>query len=179
MDRDTSYGTPERPSPLPTECSAMDSSFASLLGHRSPTSATSITDRFIPRRNAATAQEVFSISTLGSPPSKEIVDFTESEKDQLIYSAILEQRILNLDGMHPSPTEGLTARPRTHGRILSFGHHKDTQTVTTLPTLEDETDSGPRDSRIVRFVQETRRVSRTPYKILDAPGVVDDFYKVL
>lgn len=174
MEHDGSFGTPKRPSQPPTECSASDSPFASLTGLRSPHSEVSFTDRFIPRRSVANPQEVFSMQNLGSPFSKEIVDFTESEKDQLIYSALLEQRILNLDG--PSPPEG-SARPRTHGRILSFGQRRDGNPGVSLPSLDSEADVIQNNSRIVRFVQETRRVPRTPYKILDAPGVVDDFYK--
>ena len=115
---------------------------------------------------------------LGSPPAKEIVDFTESEKDQLIYGALLEQRILNIDGINSTSLEGLSAKTRTHARILSFSQRQDPSSAIPVPPADLDVGNGANNSRIVRFVQETRRVPRTPYKILDAPGVVDDFYKV-
>ena len=152
----------------------------SLNIFKTPTSETSLNDRFIPRRNTPLSQELFNIQNRESPISKDIVDFTESEKDQLIYSSILEQKILNFEGQNNffSLQNSSSKIKKTGSRFLNFGCRKENQNELNYLPGEKDLNSSIINNNVVKFIQETRKIAKIPFKILDAPGVVDDFYKV-
>lgn len=140
-------------------------------------------DRFIPRRNTPLSQDLFNIHQDDNILSKDIVDCSESEKDQLIFRSVLEQNFL---GMHQSHNE-INCFDNNHSfydsrakpKILNFGSPKENQSLINLPSNNLTCTDPVFNNSLVKFIKETRKISKIPYKVLDAPGVVDDFYKVI
>ena len=58
-------------------------------------------------------------------------------------------------------------------RLLNFSDKKGK--VNPEENMENEADEY-RESKVLKSIRNMRRIQKTPYKVLDAPGLTDDFY---
>ncbi len=162
-------------------------------------------DRFIPKRGSAIARQLFNIpeAVLASP--SDISNKNEKEQNCLIFENILEQTLLQLsfdpksETLKEQPEQSMLslAGGSNHGsksaksnntpikkmneqqlvvkrpKVLTFSDKKDSRKT-------KETFSGEHlmESKMIQSIRNMRKISKTPYKVLDAPGLLDDFYQV-
>ena len=171
------YTTPKKENPNLKEENTPNKTIPSLTCLQLTTPDTTKNDRFIPHRNTPQSQDIYSICRNERLLSKEIVDFTESEKDQLIYDTILEQNILNFPQTQFISNSKDPNQPLMHN-FLSFGQKKENTRTSVFPEDESEEEGLLYSNRIIKQIQESRRIPKVPFKVLDAPGITDDFYTV-
>ena len=154
-------------------------------------------DRFIPHRGSAISRQLFNMpETLLASPS-DVSNKNEREQNSLIFENLLEQQLLNLQGEQVSEMlqEAADSRvapsaPLPPGKLLKMQttpvkKMQDQPLIIKRPKLlsfsdrkEKEEPQGMFDSKVIQSIRNMRRISRAPYKILDAPGLLDDFYQV-
>jgi hypothetical protein len=161
-------------------------------------------DRFIPHRGSAISRQLFNMpETLLASPS-DVSNKNEKEQNSLIFENILEQQLLNLppeivtqtlqetaEGRTPPPTQlqaGKNIKFQTtpikkmheqpliikRPKLLSFSDKKEE----SRQTDDDSHHSLIFNSKVIQSIRNMRKISKTPYKVLDAPGLLDDFYQV-
>lgn len=117
-------------------------------------------DRFIPKRNSPLSQELFKVR---KPNRFSPADFAELDKqgrEKQLFNSFLEHSLFG--GFWEGGGPG---QPQPKRRLLNFG--------------PGEADGGLSEgARLDRLLREARKLPQSPYRVLDAPGVVDDFYKV-
>ena len=134
-------------------------------------------DRFIPKRSTPLSQELFNLSTEEVDSNKDLSIFSEKEQDKLIYSNILEQKILNFDDydrFYSDSKKNLNKSAKSNfkkrSKLLKFNQKKENnKSIFSFKDALSETN-------ILKLIKYSRRIPKTPYKILDAPGIADDFY---
>lgn len=162
-------------------------------------------DRFIPKRSSPISRQLFNMpdTLLASP--LDVSNKNEKEQNSLIFENLLEQKLLKLkfdqitepakdapEGtlfLCPSnksmssksvksqltPIKKMNEQPFIIKRpkLLNFSDKKlDSQT-------KEEMNLEPLDdNNVIKRIRDMRKISRSPYKILDAPGLEDDFYQV-
>ena len=162
-------------------------------------------DRFIPKRGSAIARQLFNIpeAVLASP--SDISNKNEKEQNCLIFENILEQTLLQL-AFDPK-SETLKEQAEQSLLTLAGGSNQgsksaksnntpikkmnEQQLVVKRPkvlTFSDKKDSRKAkesfsseqlmESKMIQSIRNMRKISKTPYKVLDAPGLLDDFYQV-
>ncbi|XP_044485887.1 protein FIZZY-RELATED 2-like [Mangifera indica] len=129
-------------------------------------SRTIYSDRFIPSRSASNF-DLFNISQ-PSPNSPTPVD-THKDDNSGTYTALLRAALFGPDTPHKKDVSG----PPLRRNIFKF-KSETRQSMHSLSPFgfDDDVASGVSHSP----VKSPRKVPRSPYKILDAPALQDDFY---
>lgn len=133
-------------------------------------------DRFIPKRSTPLSQEIFNLSTEELQSNQDLSVFSEKEQDKLIYSNILEQKILNFDDYDRfySEKKNLNKSAKSNfkkrSKLLKFNGKKENNRINY------SFHNAILETNILKLIKYSRRIPKTPYKILDAPGIADDFY---
>jgi hypothetical protein len=156
------------------------STFDAFEDIRTPQKSKQSEDRFIPQRNTPASNDLFMMSNKEASPS-DISNFSELEKDKLLYSNLLDQKMLNFDKYTLNlNAKGLrsTEKPvkNRRAKLLQFSHKKE-MTSQMLPGSFVIDEEPLFESDLVRSIKYSRRIPKAPTKILDAPGVLDDFYQ--
>lgn len=198
--------TPERPTSMKRDHAEIDDCDYDALpglfgsgGH--PTQG----DRFIPKRGSAISRQLFNMpeNVLASP--SDVSNKNEKEQNSLIFENLLEQKLLKLkyeqmnetvekprDNVKPqqqntkiqgvksskSHTTPIKKMNDQHfiikrPKLLNFSDKKDDRMSTEDPSSEFIV-----DSKVMRSIRNMRKISKSPFKVLDAPGLLDDFYQV-
>ncbi|KAF8058675.1 WD40-repeat-containing domain protein [Lyophyllum atratum] len=155
-------------------------------------------DRFVPSRDTGDMRTSFHLMDEGGPstPSKNRIIPSESdalkEQANAIFSSILHTEVTPPSPRRPiSPTRpapiasGSTVPPSTPTRRRLFAYHSPASNPGTptrrLDTPTDEAYSmSPVRAESRHLLESPRRqlrsVCKTPYRVLDAPDLADDFY---
>lgn len=98
----------------------------------------------------------------------------------MIYSNILEQKILNIDyylenideeGNHMSKTKS----KKKKNKLLNFSQKKEND-MNFSPAGFHLGKNCITETSLIKSIKYARRIPKAPKKILDAPGIIDDFY---
>lgn len=139
-------------------------------------------DRFIPSRAGANWQISFNLqqdsSKLQSPgQTRKAKEATDSQKD-ITYNCLLKNELLG------AGIEDLKDQQPDDRRILSPSS-KDTKNMFTYRVARNSMESSPyslspvgnKSQKLLRSPRKTvRKISKIPFKVLDAPELQDDFY---
>lgn len=141
-------------------------------------------DRFIPKRDYESWQTRFSMIaesnvTGGSNKKKENVS-GDGNRDALAYSYLLQNELLgaSYDGI----TKGHCDERRNDGFHMQknlFYYRKKSEHMENIESTSPYSLSpvGPKSQKLLRSPRKaTRKISRIPFKVLDAPELQDDFY---
>lgn len=163
------YNQPDQESPLKMEHA--DKGFR--------TKDLQVSDRFIPSRVTSNLNRLFleedPRESLGNKPQN--TDNTRDDQNSQIYSNLLQTHVLgqlppqeNLSALKA----GITVPQYNSKKIFSFKNEKKNIENVSYSNLYSpiqlETDS------IISPLKTTRKISKVPYKVLDAPNLMDDFY---
>jgi hypothetical protein len=156
------------------------SSFELFDDSRTPKKSKQSEDRFIPQRTTPASNDFFMLSQKDASPS-DISNFSEVEKDKLLYSNLLDQKMLNFEkGSQTANAKGLRSTEKTskthRSKLLQFSQKKESS-LQVLPSTFTIDEEPVFETDLVRSIKYSRRIPKAPVKILDAPGVVDDFYQ--
>ena len=162
------------------ESSALISTLENLDDFRSPIKSKNAEDRFIPQRNTPASKELFRLSHKDNSPS-DVSSYTELEKDKLLYTNLVEQKMLNFDKMYEECMQkGQRASEKNfkakRPKLLQFSQKKE-NSRNVLPTSIVMDDEPMIENDLVRTIKYSRRIPKVPVKVLDAPGIADDFYQ--
>ncbi|TDL22892.1 WD40 repeat-like protein [Rickenella mellea] len=151
-------------------------------------------DRFVPSRDAGDIRTSYHLMDEGGPhtPSKNRIIPSESDalKEQAnsIFTSILHTEVTPSESRPASPTRPPTtsALPTTPSRKRLFTYNSPSTSNPTTPTrrLDTPTDEAysmsPVRAESRQLLESPRRqlrsVCKTPYRVLDAPDLADDFY---
>lgn len=157
-------------------------------------------DRFVPSRDAGDMRTSFHLLDEGGPstPSKNRIIPSESdalkEQANAIFNSILHTEVTPPSPRRPiSPTRPIAVAsgsapvpPSTPTRRRLFNYHSPTTSNPATPTrrLDTTTDEAysmsPVRAESRQLLESPRRqlrsVCKTPYRVLDAPELADDFY---
>jgi WD40 repeat protein len=156
------------------------STFDAFEDVRTPNKSKQSEDRFIPQRNTPASNDIFMLSKKEGSPS-DISNFSEVEKDKLLYSNLLDQKMLNFEkfcqegnikGLQSTEKAFKCSRPK----VLQFSQKKENSS-SMLPSSFVMDEQNVVENDLIRSIKYSRRIPKAPIKILDAPGVVDDFYQ--
>ncbi|OIV93515.1 hypothetical protein TanjilG_16014 [Lupinus angustifolius] len=154
--------SPSTPSPFTSSHSRHVSRLINSNHYTSP-SRTIYSDRFIPTRSASN----FALFDINSSP--------ETREDaSTAYSALLRTALFGPDaagGVSPDKRNSL-AMSIPSRNIFRYKTETRRSMHSLEPFMSDETVPGVNYSP----VKAPRKVSRSPYKVLDAPALQDDFY---
>lgn len=159
------------------------SSGASTPVYFSPTKSTNNSfDRFIPTRSGNNWQTTFSMISEGARgglATKKTRESGEASRDGIAYSCLLKNELL---GASIEDVKGQCEERRVLSPLASKNLFKYT-TPTKDRTLLDQTSPyslSPLSSKSQKLLRSprkaTRKISRIPFKVLDAPELQDDFY---
>lgn len=159
-----------------------------ILQHWSPTAkntsrtsdAGTALDRFIPCRVRNNWQTNFiSSSKANESPAqtnKKQRDSADNHRDSLVYSCLLKNELLGANIVDvKTVSDERSSHALQNNSLFSF----------RTPTKADTNDSSPyslspvsiKSQRLLRSPRKaTRKISRIPFKVLDAPELQDDFY---
>ncbi|XP_012262765.1 fizzy-related protein homolog [Athalia rosae] len=149
----------------------------------SPTKSTNNSfDRFIPTRSGNNWQTTFSMISdngRGGLVTKKTRETGEASRDGIAYSCLLKNELL---GASIEDVKGQSEERRILSPLASKNLFKYT-TPTKDRTLLDQSSPyslSPLSSKSQKLLRSprkaTRKISRIPFKVLDAPELQDDFY---
>ncbi|XP_046589143.1 fizzy-related protein homolog [Neodiprion lecontei] len=149
----------------------------------SPTKSTNNSfDRFIPTRSGNNWQTTFSMISEGGRAglvAKKTRESGEASRDGIAYSCLLKNELL---GASIEDVKGQCEERRVLSPLASKNLFKYT-TPTKDRTLLDQSSPyslSPLSSKSQKLLRSprkaTRKISRIPFKVLDAPELQDDFY---
>lgn len=148
--------------------------------------AENIADRFIPKRDFDNWQTRFSmisdIQALGaSTKKKENTSAADGNRDAIAYSYLLQNELLgaSYDGIAKShcderaKSDGL----QTQRNLFHYRRRADYLENVESTSPYSLSPVGPKSQKLLRSPRKaTRKISRIPFKVLDAPELQDDFY---
>jgi len=152
-----------------------------------------ISDRFIPVRSGPVSRNLFEVSDEISNPPNRIEPFSDEAQRQVKYTSLLENQLLNFKNeplsskLSKSRSSFGSATPDTKASRDS-GHLSKQKLLKFKTPLRDDKYSIPsfalspfmeleeEEELVIQDNKPQRKISKTPYKILDAPGLADDFY---
>lgn len=162
-------------------------------------------DRFIPKRGSPISRQLFNMpeNLLTSP--LDVSNKNEREQNCLIFENLLEQKLLRLkfDQVNETAKDQAEGSKFMFAASKSIGsksaklqtppvkkmseHH----VVVKRPRLLDFSDKKSAkdssddvggelvgDNKVIKQIRDMRKIAKTPYKVLDAPGLEDDYYQV-
>ena len=109
----------------------------------------------------------------------DISKFSEQQKDKLIYSDILEKEIFNMDAcLNDNYSDNGLSAEKSNGKktkFLNFNQKKENRNSLS-PLQFNSNRSKVLDSELIKTIKHSRRIPKQPVKVLDAPGIADDYY---
>lgn len=109
----------------------------------------------------------------------DISKFSEQQKDKLIYSDILEKEIFNMDNcLNDNYSDnGLSAEKSNSKKtkFLNFNQKKENKNSLSPVPYNSNRAKIP-DTELIKTIKHSRRIPKQPVKVLDAPGIADDYY---
>ncbi|XP_022919502.1 fizzy-related protein homolog [Onthophagus taurus] len=140
-------------------------------------------DRYIPRRAGnnwettfGTIQEV----SQGGSSGKKSRDNGEASRDSSVYNCLLKNELLgeSIENIKMQCDERQTMTPIKTRKLFQYGTPKNENTPQKHPTSPYSVSPLSQSSqRLLRSPHKaTRKISRIPFKVLDAPELQDDFY---
>ncbi|KAH9949307.1 WD40 repeat-like protein [Amylocystis lapponica] len=147
-------------------------------------------DRFVPSRDAGDIRTSFHLMDESAPstPSKNRIIPTESdalkEQANAIFTSILHTEVTPPRPVSPTRPATNTPLPSTPTRRRLFAYNSPSNPATPTRRLDAPTDEAYSMSPVraeSRLLLESprrqlRSVCKTPYRVLDAPELADDFY---
>lgn len=126
------------------------------------------------------SNDLFNLSTKCVKSPDDISKCTEKEQEKLIYSNILEQKILHFEGYMGKIEEESFKATKTKSRkkkykLLNFSQKKENN-MDHSPAGFNLDKTCVAQTNLIKSIKYARRIPKTPKKILDAPGILDDFY---
>lgn len=111
---------------------------------------------------------------------EDISKYSDKEQDKMIYTNILEQKILNFDDYFIDEEENIfgSENKKNKGRkppVLSFRNKKENKGGYS-PLQFKKTPQKIVETDLIKSIKYARRIPKLPTKILDAPGIIDDYY---
>merc|ERR1719323_1776430 len=138
-------------------------------------------DRFIPSRSGNNWQVNFNMIQEKSPAKKTGREATEGSKDYSlsIYSSLLKNEILGTqieDFKESSDSRGLPLQPSENRNLFSFKPRRN-NIVNEPSSPYSLTPVSSKSQKLLRSPRKaSRKISKIPFKVLDAPELQDDFY---
>jgi hypothetical protein len=162
-------------------------------------------DRFIPIRSSPISRQLFNMpdNLLISP--LDVSNKNEREQNSLIFENLLEQKLLKLkydqvseaakdvcEGSNfPVVSTKTMSAKSAKSQLTPIKKMNEQHFIVKRPRLLNFSDKKPDsqakeemdlepiiDSSLMKRIREMRKISTTPYKVLDAPELEDDFYQV-
>ncbi|XP_046403553.1 fizzy-related protein homolog isoform X1 [Ischnura elegans] len=139
-------------------------------------------DRFIPFRtgnNWVTKFAMISDGQRGSGPAKKARDNGEGGRDGLTYSCLLKNELLGagIEDVKGQSDERRALSPSEGKNLFQFSSpSKQDDSYTSLLSASLSPVSGKSQKLLRSPRKATRKISRIPFKVLDAPELQDDFY---
>lgn len=137
-------------------------------------------DRFIPQRQLNSINESLIADELffsdSNPASAKKDESFDQEDSTSLYSSLLQMQILSDSNQDIEISESLPGTPtkKSSFNVLKFKSPKrrraDFENQLNLSPFKEE------NFQPLKGKQPSRKISRIPYKILDAPALVDDYY---
>lgn len=111
---------------------------------------------------------------------EDISQISEKEQEKMIYSNMLEQKILNFDDYLSRDDEFQFSSDKTSSlkkklKILNFSNRKENKGGVS-PINFGKKNNAMVETDLIKSIKYARRIPKVPQKILDAPGIIDDFY---
>lgn len=155
-----------------------------VTNYQSPTKTNKMSDRFIPTRNGNNWQTSFSMITENNRNGivqKKNRENGESSRDGIAYSSLLKNELL---GANIEDVKSQTDERNTWNNILQGKNLFKYTTPTKDKNYYDNNSSSyslsplsAKSQKLLRSPRKTtRKISRIPFKVLDAPELQDDFY---
>lgn len=151
----------------------------------SPKKLDNIADRFIPKRDFENWQTRFSMITEsnacgGATNKKKESVSGDNNRDALAYNYLLQNELLgaSYDGITKSHCDDRKNDSLQAQRNL-FHYRRKTEYLENIESTSPYSLSpvGPKSQKLLRSPRKaTRKISRIPFKVLDAPELQDDFY---
>lgn len=162
-------------------------------------------DRFIPKRGSPISRQLFNMpeNLLTSP--LDVSNKNEKEQNSLIFENLLEHKLLRLKFDQISEPakdagEGFNFAFSANKSVSSKSVKTQTPPVKKMnehhviikrPKLLDFSDKKSEkeareeisvdpmlDNKVIKQIRDMRKIAKVPYKVLDAPGLDDDYYQV-
>ena len=154
-----------------------------------------VSDRFIPIRSGPSSRNHFEVLEDFSRSPSKIEPFSEEAQHQIKYKSLLENQLLDFKhsdifsklSKSGSKASLASTTPEMKGsysssqflkpKMLKFKTPlREEKYMTTNFSLSPFMDLEDEGESIAETLKVYRKIPKTPYKILDAPGLVDDFY---
>ncbi|KAM9480444.1 fizzy-related protein homolog isoform 4-T7 [Salvelinus alpinus] len=143
-------------------------------------------DRFIPSRAGANWNINFhriNENEKSPSPNRKTKDVTsDGSKDGLAYSALLKNELLGagIDKVQDPQTEDRRLQPSTPEKRSLFSYSLSARSTTDEDNGISPYSLSPVSSKSQKLLRsprkQTRKISKIPFKVLDAPELQDDFY---
>ena len=109
----------------------------------------------------------------------DISKYSEKQKDKLIYSDILEKEIFNMDAcLNDNYSDNGLSAEKSNGKkpkFLNFNQKKENRQSLSPLQFNSNRAKVP-DTELIKTIKHSRRIPKQPVKVLDAPGIADDYY---
>lgn len=142
-----------------------------------------IADRYIPSRGGNSWQTRFSMIPEGrnnvTPPKKSRETGGEGNRDGLAYTYILRNELLgaNIEGVKGQCDERRAVSSPERKNLFQYSPHIENEQNIESIAPYSLSPVGPKSQKLLRSPRRaTRKISRIPFKVLDAPELQDDFY---
>ncbi|XP_075218600.1 fizzy and cell division cycle 20 related [Lycorma delicatula] len=140
-------------------------------------------DRYIPSRGGNSWQTRFSMIPEGrsnvTPPKKSRETGGEGNRDGLAYTYILRNELLgaNIEGVKGQCDERRAVSSPERKNLFQYSTHIENEQNIESIAPYSLSPVGPKSQKLLRSPRRaTRKISRIPFKVLDAPELQDDFY---
>uniref|UniRef100_A0A1B6DR46 Fizzy-related protein homolog n=2 Tax=Clastoptera arizonana TaxID=38151 RepID=A0A1B6DR46_9HEMI len=141
------------------------------------------TDRYIPSREGINWQTKFSMIPdnrgCGNAQKKSRESVAEGNRDGLAYTCLLRNEILgaNIEGVKGQCDDRQPICSLERKNLFQFSFPLEARQNIESTTPYSLSPVGPKSQKLLRSPRKaTRKISRIPFKVLDAPDLQDDFY---
>jgi WD40 repeat protein len=101
---------------------------------------------------------------------------SDKQKDKLVYNNMLEQEMLNFDTFFVDNKSNnrfsAEKSEQKKMRVLNFNQKKENKNGFSPFNVKNRIP----DSELIKSIKKAKRIPKLPTRILDAPGVADDYY---
>ena len=143
---------------------------------KSPNTMKQLDDRFIPKRNTPIQKEFFNLSTNIFHSPKDVSICSEKQKDKMVYNNILEQEMLSFDSYQIDNQSNSRFSAEKSDlkkmRVLNFKQKKENKNGFSPFHVKNKIPS----TELIKSIKKAKKIPKQPQRILDAPGVADDYY---
>ncbi|XP_012279270.1 fizzy-related protein homolog [Orussus abietinus] len=139
-------------------------------------------DRFIPTRSGNNWQTTFSMISeggRGGPVAKKTRENGEGSRDGIAYSCLLKNELLGagIEDAKGQCEERRILSPLTGKNLFKYATPTKDRTLLGQSSPYSLSPLSAKSQKLLRSPRKaTRKISRIPFKVLDAPELQDDFY---